>query len=219
MKASVIAGSLLTAGLVSALVAQQAQQGQTGQRQGQQDQAGQQDHERGQPGVLGQRGGQRGEENFAQMKPAQRFLTWAYKDNLFEIQLSKMVAGKVQKPEVKEFAQKLAEEHTQANQQIKQLAQQQNIQLSQDLADWQQAKLQHVSRLPADMLTNAYVFHQVGMHHTNILENRWAANNIQEQEVKTLAMRMIPNLQNHLRQAEQISRQLIGGEGGTVSER
>jgi len=221
MKAYVLAGSILAAGMISALIAQQAtdQPGQTGQygRQTGQQQTGQQ--QTGQTDQIRvERSGARGEENLANMSPEQRFLYTSYQCNLFETQLSKMVAQKADRDEIKEFARKLSDEHTQANQQIRQVAQRKNVQLPQDVSEWQQAKLQHASRVPTDMLSRLFVFHQVGMHNSEILEHRWAANHIKDQDVKMLATQMLPDLQTHLRQAEQFSQQIIRGEG-TVTER
>jgi len=225
MKAFVLAGSILTAGLVSALIAQQGREGPSNQPA----QATEQNNTRSgadqgnarhgaaqQSATTGERAG-RNQEHLAKMNPTQRYITECYRNNLFEIQLAKLVADKADKDNIKQFARTISEAHNRANEQLRELAQRKSIEVPRDLNEWQQAKLQHASRVPADELGPRYVFHQVGMHHTAILEERYLSGHAQDQDVKTLATRMIPDLQNHLRQAEQLSQQLVGG--GTVTER
>ncbi|HOB75284.1 MAG TPA: DUF4142 domain-containing protein [Phycisphaerae bacterium] len=204
MKSYVLGGAVLTVGLISALLAQQLDVD-TDRRE--------------QPGrTTGERMAVGREANLADMNPDQRFILMAYQHNLFEVQLSKLVAGKTRENEIQQFAQTLSKDHTEANEELRQLAQRKNLQVPQGLNEWQQAKLQQLSRIPAEDLSRSFVFHQVGMHHSAILSCRWAANHLEDQDVKMLATRMVPDLQTHLRQAERLSQQLIGGRIG-VTER
>lgn len=53
----------------------------------------------------------------------QSFLKKAAENGLAEVESSKVAAEKAQNPEVKKFAQHMVDEHTKANQELKQLAQ------------------------------------------------------------------------------------------------
>ncbi len=142
----------------------------------------------------------------------QMFLKDAYQSNLFEIQLSKHVAANVDRPQIKEFAQKMVDDHTRANEKIEQAAQSKGVQLDKQLKQWQQAKLDEVKKLDSQTLGRKYMFHQVGNHQACLLENHYQAKHAQDQAVKSLASNMIPTLEQHAGQARQIAGTLAGVE-------
>jgi putative membrane protein len=194
----------------SALIAQQAVQpgqqrdpAQAGQSQNE-SQLGQ--NQAGRDAQTGQTAGSR--------EMDKKFIENQLKCNQMEIQACKLVSEKAQRPEVKRFCQTLIDDHTQAVQQIKQVAQQVGVTDTEGkLEQWQQAKLDAMRQKPAEELETAFIFEQVGNHVTEILKNRCAATKAQNPEVKQLAQSMIPKLEQHLNQANRIAEQLAGGPG------
>src|SRR5438128_356884 len=66
-------------------------------------------------------------------KAEQHFLRGAALDNLTEIQMSEAAQSQAQDPQVKQFAQQMVQDHTQATQQLKQLAKSKDVDLPNDL--------------------------------------------------------------------------------------
>ncbi|HEX4796734.1 MAG TPA: DUF4142 domain-containing protein [Humisphaera sp.] len=150
----------------------------------------------------------------------QEFIKAASSGNNFEIQLSQYVQQRSQDQQVKELAQKLAQDHQQAEQQLRQVAQQSGVTLENGLMPAQQAKLQEFQKKQGAELDRAYIFCNVGDHHKDIMEYRWAAQNAQSSQLKQYCEQTLPHLQDHLRQVDQVASSVLGiNEAQTASER
>jgi len=148
----------------------------------------------------------------------QMFARHAAADNQFEIQSGQYVAQEAQNPQVKELAQTMVQDHTQALQQLQQIAQAQNMQLSTELMPWQQAKLDALRQKHGEHLEREFVFGQVGDHHVCILMFQYEAEHGQNQQIKDYAQQSIPVLEKHLRLAEDASGQWVS-QARTAGER
>jgi len=150
----------------------------------------------------------------------QEFIKAASSGNNFEIQLSQFVQQRSQDQQVKELAQKLMQDHQQAEQQLRQVAQQSGATLENSLMPAQQAKLQEFQKKQGAELDRAYIFCNVGDHHKDIMEYRWAAQNAQSSQLKQYCEQTLPHLQEHLRQVDQVASSVLGiNEAQTASER
>jgi putative membrane protein len=154
--------------------------------------------------------GMRGQQAAGEQNVGQTFVKNAIQCNMFEQQAAKLVSEKAPNEQVKQFAQKLAEEHQQAIDQLKQVAQGKQIEVPTRMENWQQEKLQAMRQLEPETLQNLFLFATVGGHHTEILMHKYAAQKAQENDIKTLAARQIPTLQQHLQQATRLTEQVTG---------
>ena len=143
--------------------------------------------------------------------PAQAFIMEAYSGNLFEIQAGQWVAQKAQDNETKQFARMLVQDHTQANQQLKQIAQSANIQIQEKLDAVHQAKLQKMQQCPPSELSRKFAFGQVAGHTMNVLEYQYQSQNAQNAQVKQYASQALPKLQQHLKHASDLAAKQMGG--------
>ena len=193
MRRNILLAGVLSVGVVTLLLAQTAQPPRT-------------DQDRKQPMRTGE---------MDKNKDA-KFLSEQYQCGLFEIALSREAQTRADRQDVKDYAKTMIDDHTRMNQQIKDLAQKKNMQISMEMADWQQAKLNHVKQLPADEFTHCYSYGQVGAHHIAILANRCATNHAMDTDVKSLAQKTVPELQKHLQQADRIAETLV--TAGTVGK-
>ena len=146
------------------------------------------------------------------------FAKHAAADNEFEIQLAQYVDQQSQNQPVKELAQTMIRDHQQAQQQLEQIARGMNVELSNNLEPWQQAKLDAVRQMHGDHLDRAFAFGEVGDHHTDILMFQYEAEHGQNQQLKDFAQQTIPTLEKHLRLAEEASAQWVS-EARTAGER
>ena len=112
----------------------------------------------------------------------------------------------------------MVEDHTKANDQLKQVAEKSNLQVPQRLLAWQQAKLDYMAKLPADDLAPGYSFHLVAEHHMAILGTQHALTKVQDAGVKELAQNQLRDLRGHLQQANAVAMQFTGGEAAISGE-
>ncbi|HOA72461.1 MAG TPA: DUF4142 domain-containing protein [Phycisphaerae bacterium] len=163
-----------------------------------------------QPGQTGQTG-QAGRIGAGREKDIdQSYLKHQIQNNLFEEQAAKLVAEKAPDDSVKQFAQRLQEEHRENNQQLKQIAQQKQMQVPTQMAQWQQSLLQEMQQLDPETLQREFLFGTVACHHRNVLTNKFAAQKCQDNDVKQFAARTLPTLQQHLQQANRLTQQVTG---------
>jgi putative membrane protein len=147
----------------------------------------------------------------------QDFVKHAISGNLLEVQLGQLVSQKAQDPQIKQFAQRLVEDHRKANEQLKQVAQQMNVQVSDQLLPVHQAKLDHFQQKQGKPLEIGFIFDQVGMHAKDVLEYQYVAQNAQNPQLKQLAAQALPHLREHLQMAQRIAPG--GNEARTAGER
>jgi putative membrane protein len=145
----------------------------------------------------------------------QQFLNKAAQSGMMEVQLGQMAQEKASSEEVKSYARKLAEEHQKANEQLKKIAEQRGVSLPSDMGPHQQhmAKLQNLSGAEFD---KAFMKMQVQHHKKDIKEFQKQADRGMDTSLKDFATAQIPVLQQHLQQAEQLSRST--GTRGRVAD-
>jgi putative membrane protein len=168
--------------------------------------------------AAGRQGQQPGDDQ-AQQDPTQAFIADAYSSNLFEVQLGQIAAQRVQDDQIKQFARTMVQDHTKANQQLKQIAQSAGIQVREQLDPVHQAKLQKLQKCPAADFDRKYINTQVAGHMANVLEFRWQSQHAQKDEAKQYAAQTLPKLQEHLRHATDLANEQAGGEARTAGER
>src|SRR5688572_10334373 len=148
----------------------------------------------------------------------QDWIKHAMSGNQFEIQLGQLVSQKAQDPQAKQFAQRLVQDHQKAADQLRQVAQQMNVQASDDLMPAHQAKLQEFQQKDAKQLELALIFDQVGHHTKDVLEYQFVAQNAQNPQLKQFAQQTVPHLRQHLQMAMSIAPVSIGADARTAGE-
>jgi putative membrane protein len=154
--------------------------------------------------------------------PTKAFIKDASMSNIFEIQAGHLAAKRVQDDQIKQFAQQMVQDHTQAQQQLKQVAQAAGVQLHDQLDMLHQAKLQKLQQCTSSDFQRKYINGQAAGHMMNVLEFRYQSQNAQNDQVKQLASQMLPKLEQHLKHATDLANQQAGGSSGearTASER
>ena len=148
-----------------------------------------------------------------------QFVQESIRTNLFEVAVGKDVANRTKNQEVKEFAQMMVDYHSKANENLRQVAQEIGVEAPSSMNQWQQAMMKYMQGLKTQELDRKYMFHQAGAHHIKLLNHRFAMLQASKQQVKQLAERMYPTLQEHKQKADQISEQIASGpaSGGVGS--
>jgi len=152
--------------------------------------------------------------------PARAFVKEAYIANLFEVQLGQIAAQRVQDDQIKQFARTMVQDHQQANQQLKQIAQGIGLQTNEQLDRVHQAKLAKLQKCQSADFDRKYINCQAAGHMANVLEFRYQAKSAQNDQVKQYAAQTLPKLEQHLKHATELANKQAGGdEARTASER
>lgn len=145
-------------------------------------------------------------EEVASLIDPAAFLATAYRDGLAEVQLSQQALQKASNAEVRSFAQRMLDEHTQANSRITTLAQQEGVQLPTTLSAEQQATATELAGFSGQDFDEAYMDNNVIMHAKSVRLFRKQAERGLDPEVKAFASDTQSALLEHLTRALDVDR-------------
>lgn len=128
--------------------------------------------------------------------------------NIAEIETGQLALTKSQNPRVREYAQKMIDDHSMAQQELQQLAQAKGMTLPQD-TDLAHKTVSGALRLLSGQTFESQYINRVGVddHQRTVELLQKAQGQARDTEFKALAGRMLPVVQGHLDTARQISQQ------------
>lgn len=132
------------------------------------------------------------------------FLSGTYQAGLAEIGLSQLALQKSSNAEVKQFAQRMIDDHTQGNNQIAGVAQSKSVSLPSSPTAEQQAVLDELSGLSGADFDKAYMDQNVIAHVKVVRQTRQQSQQGKDADVKNLAQTLLPVLASHLASAVDI---------------
>ncbi len=132
-----------------------------------------------------------------------KFIEQAAEDNLAEVQMAKTAEQKASNSDVKQLAQKLQQDHQQAEDQLQQVAQKLGVTLPSHPSVKDQAMLKKLDGLSGAQFDKAFMKHQVIDHKKDVAKFQRELNELQNPDLKTWAQNTLPVLQQHLQMAEQ----------------
>lgn len=144
------------------------------------------------------------------------FVKEAVKGNEAEVALGELAERKAQNQQVKDLAAMLRKEHTEANQQLRSLAQQHKVPLNQPLEAKHKEEMQKLQRLSGPEFDKEYVKAMLKDHQKDIQVYQRAAQNLDDPAAKQYAQTTLPKLQSHLQHAKSAA-QAIGIDQATIS--
>jgi putative membrane protein len=140
----------------------------------------------------------------------QAFVKEAATGGLMEVELGRLAAEKASSAEVKQFAQRMVDDHGKANQQLSTLAQQKNVQVATELTGKAKAEHDRLSKLSGEQFDRAYMQLMVQDHRKDVSEFRKQSTKAKDADVKSFASQTLPTLEDHLKMAEQTQSALNG---------
>lgn len=143
----------------------------------------------------------------------QQFVMEAAHGGIAEVELGRLASQKAQAAEVKQFAQKMVEDHGRANQELKTLAQGKNITIPSDLDAKHKATKERLEKMSGAEFDRAYMQQMVQDHQKAVADFRRESQSGQDAEVKAWAAKQLPTLEQHLQMAQQGSRGAVGTSG------
>lgn len=136
------------------------------------------------------------------------FVKEAAMGGLMEVQLGKIVAERATNSEVKQFGQKMVDEHTKANAKLQQIAAQKGIQLPQQLDEDHMEKINELQKNTGPEFDREYISHMVDDHQEDIDTFKEQAEDGKDPALKQFASQSVPKLEQHLAMAKQIEEKL-----------
>jgi putative membrane protein len=146
-----------------------------------------------------------------------KFVRKAAQGGMAEVELGQLAAQKGSNDEVKQFGQRMVDDHTKANDQLKQVASSKGVDLPQDLDAKDKALKARLSGLSGAQFDKAYMSSMVKDHKKDVAEFQQESSNGKDSEVKSFASQTLPTLQDHLKQAQTIAPK-VGATAGTEAQ-
>jgi len=130
-----------------------------------------------------------------------------------EIEMAKLALKESQAQDVKNFAQMMIDDHTKANQKLKEIAQQKNMEVADDPSLMARAKKWILDWRDGEDFNKAYANNQVVAHEQTIERFREYLRDGKNAELKAYATETLPKLEEHLRKARELAAKHGASEG------
>jgi putative membrane protein len=124
--------------------------------------------------------------------------------NMTELQSSQLALSQSQNPAVKDFAQKMINDHTMAGNEIMQLAAQKQVACPTELDASHQAIIDDLKARSGPDFDKVYIDVQVKAHQDTITADENEANNGTDVQVKSEASKLLDTLRMHLDMAQKL---------------
>jgi len=142
----------------------------------------------------------------AKLAPADRqFIKKAAAGGLAEVELGKLASEKAESPDVKQFGQRMVDDHTKANDQLKQVASEKGVTVPEKLNAKDAATKARLEKLSGKAFDRAYMSDMVTDHTKDVSEFRMESKNAKDPDVKNFASQTLPTLKDHLKEAKSIA--------------
>ena len=140
------------------------------------------------------------------------FATEAAHGGLAEVQLGQLALQKASSPKVKEFAQRMVTDHGKANDELKTLAQSKNITLPAGVDAKAKATHDRLAKLSGPAFERAYMQDMVAGHRKAVAAFKKESTSGKDPEVKAWATKTLPTIEEHLKMAQDIAKN-VGAVG------
>lgn len=153
------------------------------------------------PSQANQDAGQESANRSNMAVPARLFAKKAAQDDLAEIKMGTLAQQKGGTPAVRDFGQRLVRDHTKNLDELKSVAQQQNITLPAEPNNRQMIDYKNLSSLNTAEFDKKFARHMVNDHVRAVTEFKAEAKNGTNPQIKNFAAKSVPVLETHLRLA------------------
>jgi putative membrane protein len=140
-----------------------------------------------------------------------KFMDKAAQGGMAEVELGQLAQENGQSAEVKAFGKRMIDDHSKANDQLKQLAAQKGVSLPTSLDSKDLATKDKLSKLKGADFDKAYMKDMVMDHKKDVAEFEHESKSAKDPDLKSWAGETLPTLQSHLQEAEKIAPTVSGG--------
>jgi putative membrane protein len=129
-----------------------------------------------------------------------------------EVEFGKIADGKAQSSSVKDFARRMVQDHSRANEQLEKLAKRANIPLAGELGPDEKAMKDELDRSSARSFDLAYMQGQLVGHQKAVILLQYEIGQGQDSELQRFAAESLPVVIGHLEMARAVIGELTGAE-------
>ena len=152
-------------------------------------------------------------QSAAKMSSADKaFVEKAAIGGLAEVQMGKLAQQKAASEQVKQFGTRMVDDHSKANDELKQVASSKGITLPTDLDAKHKGKMAKLEKLSGAQFDRAYMDDMVADHKEDVSEFQKQAKSGSDADVKGFASKTLPTLQEHLTMAESTDKAVKAGK-------
>jgi putative membrane protein len=155
----------------------------------------------------------RGKSSTVKGASKQEFIRDAAQDDMAEVQLGQLAQQKGHSEAVKQLGQKLVTDHSNNEEQLKDLAKSANVTWPASVNAKQKQLKQKLQGLNGEAFDRAYANAMVKDHKKAIAEFQTAANQSNDADVRAFAQKTLPVLQQHLQLAQDAQQKVVGTSG------
>lgn len=160
-----------------------------------------------------------GQQNNGMNQQDKQFVTMVAKANRGEIEMGNFAQQHASNDEVKQFAQLMVTDHTNAGQQLKSWASQSNVTLPSGLTAQDNSTKASLSSASGSQFDKQYIQSQLQDHKKVIAAFEKEVQQGQDPQLKQFAEKTLPVLQDHVRIAEDVAGKLgLSGKMGLSNE-
>jgi putative membrane protein len=143
---------------------------------------------------------------FGLSKSEKSFVTEAAGGNLAEIKLGQLAAQKATDPKVKDFGNRMVNDHTKANNELKPIADAAGVKWPDHPPQDAQATYDKLSKLSGDQFDRQFVTEMVKDHQKVAQLYEQTLSKASDAQLKTYIQKTLPTVRSHLQHAESIEK-------------
>jgi putative membrane protein len=132
-----------------------------------------------------------------------KFVMDTAKGGLAEVEMGRLAADKASNPDVKKFGQRMVDDHSKANDELKAIASGKGITVPSDLDAADKRQKDQWSKMSGAAFDKAYMADMVKDHKKDVAEFKKEAASGKDPDVKAFAGKTLPTLEDHLKMAEE----------------
>jgi putative membrane protein len=134
-----------------------------------------------------------------------KFVREAAEGGLAEVELGKLATEKASSEEVKKFGKRMVDDHSKANEELKEVASSKGLNLPKDISPKDKMLKERLAKLSGTAFDKAYMTNMVKDHKKDVADFSREGSSGADPDVKQFAAKTLPTLKHHLREAERIA--------------
>jgi putative membrane protein len=145
----------------------------------------------------------------------QAFVKEAAMGGMAEVDLGQLATSKAADADVKQFGQRMVDDHGKANEELKSWASSKGVMLPSELDAKHKAEHARLEKLSGAAFDKAYMASMVADHNADVAEFQKQAKSAKDPDLKAWATKTVPTLEDHQKSAKEISAKVHGTTAGT----
>ena len=139
------------------------------------------------------------------------FVKKALQGSMAEVEMGKLAVEKSSNDQVKQFGQRMVDDHGKMIDQMKPVAEQMGVKVPDQPGSAEMKKMDKMKSLSGDAFDKAYIKDMVADHKKDDKEFKQEAQMTKNPQLKEMVMQSDQTIESHLQSAEQIDQQMGGG--------